>query len=670
MVGKNGYFDLTSGFFTVRTYWSETYEVSTNASIVQIDSVHIKTSYLGTEYPSGYIKVNGANVVTFDAGAGTHSFYVGTANTWASVGGKPAAPWKSGSIAHGADGKKSIAIEVSISGTGMGSGWSVSGSKTVALTDIPRASTPSLSAANPYAGDTVTVYTNRKVSSYTHDITYTFGTASGTIGTNVGASTQWAIPISLAKAITGTSGTLKIRTVTKSGSTTLGTVDVEVTLRIPDNDTTKPIISSVTLAEVSGPFSGVYVQGRSAIKVTTAASSNYSSIAKYQVTVLGKTYTGSSITTAVLDITGSVSVKVTVTDARGFSRSTTKSVVFYPYASPSVAPASGQSSVICKRCTADGTVSVSGTYLKIVAARKYSSVNGNNKCILRYRWKSSGNWSSWVTLLSRTAASNEVSTVIPNVVSSTVTSYTIEIGVLDDVGTSKSVKYSIGTAGAVWHAAEGGEALGIGGYAQRKGVDVFWPMHMNGNRISGFIDMGQYTGSVNTIGDGGLQINSVVWITPNTLDLPYSGAGVYGFCETWAASSGIIMQRLTYFRGMSCSRMYFNAQWYEWYWTNPPMVLGEEYLTVDRLNGQQVYTQLIEFGALPNNTVKKLEHGIANISSVVDYSLFAYSGGSSNLVGHGNVTSILATATYIQVATNYNLSGVKARAVLRYTKTS
>ena len=487
--GKKSYFDLKSGFFTVRTNWSETYDIASNTSVVQVDSLQIQTSYLGNEYPSGYIKINGATVVTFDGYRGTHSFYVGSAGTWVALGGNPAAPWKSGNIAHNTDGKKSITIEVSLSGTRMGSGWSVSGSDTVDLTPIPRASTPTLSVASPYAGDTVTLYTNRKVSTYTHDITYTFGTAKGTIGTDVGASMEWEIPISLAKAITGSSGTLKITTVTKNGKSTLGTVDVNVTLRIPDNDTTKPVINSVVLTpehDLPEKFSGVYVQGRSAIKSQVDAVGEYSDIAEYNLNALGKTYTGNPATTNVLSISGGVSVKSTVTDKRGYARSVTNEVLYYPYSAPSVAPTDGRSQVVCKRCKEDGTIDISGLYLKIDAGKKFSIVNGLNQCELRYRYATAGGaFSNWITLLEKGSADDSVSVVLAGVVDSAVTSYTIEIGVVDDIGSENSVTFPIGTASAVWHAAEGGEALGIGGYAQRKGVDCFWDLFMNEKKLGG-----------------------------------------------------------------------------------------------------------------------------------------------------------------------------------------
>lgn len=489
MTGKSGYFDLTSGFFTVRTYWSETYEIDTNASVVQVDKLQVKTSYLGNEYPSGSIKIDGHTAVTFDGYRGTHSFYVGSAGTWVNVGGSPAAPWKISGIVHEADGTKSVTIAVSLSGTGMGSGWSVSGSKTVDLTAIPRASVPTLSAASPNVGDTVTLNTNRKVGSYTHDITYSVAGRSGSIGTNVGESVEWTIPMSLAGAIAGVSDTLTIHTVTRNNGTQIGSSDISVTLRVPENDTTKPAINSVILApqhELPAKFSGVYVQGRSAVKAQVDATGNYSAIEEYSLYALGNTYTGNPAVTNALSITGAVTVKSTVTDKRGFTRSVTNEVLYYPYTPPSAAPPDGQSQITCKRCRADGSIDTGGTYLKIEAGKKFSPVNGINQCELRYRYAAAGgNFSPWVTLLEKGSASNSIQTVLGGVVDSVVTAYTVEIGVVDDIGSEKSVTFPIGTAGAVWHAAEGGNALGIGGYAQRDGVDCQWNVHMNGKKLTG-----------------------------------------------------------------------------------------------------------------------------------------------------------------------------------------
>jgi len=40
-------------------------------------------------------------------------------------------------------------------------------------------------------------------------------------------------------------------------------------------------------------------------------------------------------------------------------------------------------------------------------------------------------------------------------------------------------------------------------------------------------------------------------------------------------------------------------------WINPPLILDEEYRTSERWNGKVVYAKLVDFGALPNTTVKR-----------------------------------------------------------------
>lgn len=96
---------------------------------------------------------------------------------------------------------------------GLHGDFSLSGS--LALTTIPRASTPSVSGTT--IGSTMTITTNRASSSFTHTLTYSIGSYSGTIATGVGASTTWTIPATLANAIpNNTSGTLSISCTTYS----------------------------------------------------------------------------------------------------------------------------------------------------------------------------------------------------------------------------------------------------------------------------------------------------------------------------------------------------------------------------------------------------------------------------------------------------------------------
>lgn len=96
----------------------------------------------------------------------------------------------------------------------------VSGTHT--LTTIPRASSVSATAVN--LGSATTVSISRASSSFTHTLTYSFGSATGTIATKTSStSVSWTPPLSLANQIpSATSGTCTITCTTYNGSTSIG----------------------------------------------------------------------------------------------------------------------------------------------------------------------------------------------------------------------------------------------------------------------------------------------------------------------------------------------------------------------------------------------------------------------------------------------------------------
>lgn len=117
----------------------------------------------------------------------------------------------------------------------------------VTLPAIPRASEPTVSASSVTMLDTVTITTNRLSSSFTHDLTYKFNGYEGTIATGVGASYKWTVPDLVSKISGKKSGTCTIYCKTKSGSTTVGTESVSLTLKIPAKSTPSASASSVQM---------------------------------------------------------------------------------------------------------------------------------------------------------------------------------------------------------------------------------------------------------------------------------------------------------------------------------------------------------------------------------------------------------------------------------------
>ena len=239
-------------------------------------------------------------------------------------------------IAHNADGSKTLATSARITHDQFSSS---SQGYSQALTTIPRATTPTVSATSVNMGSDITISMPRASSSFDHTLTYKFGSATGTIGSDLGTSKAWTVPMSLASQIpNGTSGTCTITCKTYNGSTLIGTKTVSFTARVPSS--VVPSISAQTISEaVSGLAAkfGAYVQNKSKLKVAITASGSYSStISSYKTTIAGKSYTGNSITSGVLTSSGTVTVSTTVTDSRGRTATKSTNVTVLAYTAPKI----------------------------------------------------------------------------------------------------------------------------------------------------------------------------------------------------------------------------------------------------------------------------------------------------------------------------------------------
>ena len=239
-------------------------------------------------------------------------------------------------IAHNADGTKTLATSARITHDQFSSS---NQSYPQTLTTIPRATTPTLSASSVNMGADITISMPRASGSFDHTLTYKFGSATGTIGSDLATSKEWTVPLTLASQIpNGTSGTCTITCKTYNGSTLIGTKTVSFTAKVPSS--VVPSISALTVSEaVSGLNSqfGAYVQNKSKLKVVITAAGSYSStISSYKTTIAGKSYTGSSVTSGVITSSGSVTISTTVTDSRGRTATKSTTVTVQAYTAPKI----------------------------------------------------------------------------------------------------------------------------------------------------------------------------------------------------------------------------------------------------------------------------------------------------------------------------------------------
>lgn len=246
-----------------------------------------------------------------------------------------------------------------------------------ATTTIPRATTPTLAVTSAKMGDTLVISLPRASDTFTHKLTYSFATTSGTIGTDIATSKNWTIPKDLANSIpSATSGTLMISCATYNGETLIGSKSVSLTLNISDD--MLPTITSITTSEDGAVHLGVYVQNYSKIKIDIVSSGSYgSTIKSISTTFDGVTYTGASVTSGIQYISGEKQISVTVTDSRGKTATSTVSVTILTYKPPKI------SAFIVARCDAEGNAKDDGMYAKISYAYSTTALGNQNQISLK-----------------------------------------------------------------------------------------------------------------------------------------------------------------------------------------------------------------------------------------------------------------------------------------------
>lgn len=367
-------------------------------------------------------------------------------------------------VAHKGDGSGTVKVSTWMD-TDISAGI-IEKSESVTLTTIPRASTLT-SASNRILGNACAVKWTPLSKSFRYRLEFSIGDWSYTTGaihpntTSAYTYTGYNLPIAdIAPEITGNppTGTMTVTLFTYSDSSATSQVgsgsSKTFTVTVPDNTSTKPTVS-MTLAPVSSlgtVFSSLYIQGKSKVKATLSGAGKYgATISSCRMYVQSKDY-GSPYQSGYLTTSGSVTIKGTATDSRGYQGEKSIKISVIPYSNPSLLPASDESEIICARCDDKGNLSESGTYLKIKARRSYSKVTSDgvqkNFCLIRYRYRteSTTNFTSWKELLAKTNTStNTIDTVLSGVVSSTETSYVVQVGVVDDIGESDAIQFDIPT---------------------------------------------------------------------------------------------------------------------------------------------------------------------------------------------------------------------------------
>lgn len=430
----------------------------------------------------------GGQKIAFDAGAG-YAYYLklywhdnrtnsdthfATSGAFSTMGMGYGSRYVSDSITvtHKDDGSLSGYVWMRFESPSTSGGWApgttdLATADTV-LTTIARASSFTIKAGSALLGSPVSIAIDRKSSSFTHKVAYTFsGSSSTTVSTNAATSASFTPPISLASRVpNSTTGSLTVTVTTMNGGTQIGSpVSKSVNLGVPTS--VVPTMGTPTATRVNNgvPSSwGVYVKtfSKCTVKIVSAAGAYGSTIKSYSITGGGLNATTSSATTGVLNTAGTVTFTCKITDSRGRTATKTVSITVVDYSGPSL-------SVSANRCNSSGVATAEGTYLRVTVNYSFSSVSGKNSIA-----------SKSVTcngVSNTTFGDNSPFTLAANC--SIGKTYVLTAKVTDALGKSYSASIDIRTASRILNVRKTKDGLAIGKFSEKAAFEVAWDAYFD-----------------------------------------------------------------------------------------------------------------------------------------------------------------------------------------------
>ena len=336
-------------------------------------------------------------------------------------------------------------IDISIQAAVYTSAVNVSGSGSFDLANIPRVSSPTLSASSVEFGQQITIYSNRKSSGFTHHLYCGMGGGQQIcLSTVVGDNITWTVPNEWMSYIpNSTSSYLTFTLFTFSNGVNIGYREVTCNVTVPAS--VKPTIA-LSVTEATAISWGVYVQGNSQLDIAITPTTMYgATIKSCKTTIDGKSYTAKDFTTDVLKSSGELDIVSVITDSRGRTATYNGTIEVLPYNPPTIK----NMSVV--RCNSDGTNNTKGAYAKVTYDYAFASIGGKNnlEVVAQYKTKSASAYTTHATD-NYTSASLE-GTATEVFAASTTSNYDIQIIATDAICElfSKAVPKAIASIGTI-----------------------------------------------------------------------------------------------------------------------------------------------------------------------------------------------------------------------------
>lgn len=362
-------------------------------------------------------------------------------------------------ITHNSNGSRSFTI--TLGAAVYGTSVNCKGSGTFALNTIGRASTLNVSGGTLGVAQTITA--DRKVSSFTHTLTWECGSYSGTIATK-STATSWSFTPPLELANTATQlfpAGVYFKLTTYNGSTVVGTSDQTVVMKIPTSIKPTCTVNITDPTGYSATYGG-YVQNKSKMKITVTATPAYGSpITGYSIIANGNTYSDNPATTGVITDSGTNTIIGKATDKRNRTGSATTTINVLAYNSPKI-------TFTMHRCDQDGTENMTGSYCKVTYKAVITSLSNKNSKSIKLRYKKTSDTTYTFRTINMGSYTQEGSEIFSAEDGS---SYNVQMQAIDSFETSTTTA-ELSTGFSIMHIAASGRGLAIGKISQADEFEV------------------------------------------------------------------------------------------------------------------------------------------------------------------------------------------------------
>lgn len=380
-------------------------------------------------------------------------------------------------LTHNADGTVATIPASVYCATGTDGLGTISGSTSISIPTIPRTSNATVNTSTQAIGSSITIYTNKNSSSFTHTINYYFGNLAVNIVNGVTDSYVWTLPDIMAGQIPNNlSGSGYIKVVTYSGSTYIGEVNLSFTATIPDNASYRPTstgLSSAIYGTGRDKTISKYVQNISkAVLSFTSKAYGYASISSNSITIKRQSDNGNTMviggtsgTSGTLTLSGTYIITAKTVDSRGRSASSSITITVEAYSVPLI------SSFTARR------QSVTKTNVDTVRSGSYTYMAGSNTLSVVVDRAPRGG--AFTTLNTTSGSSGTFSGTYVSTGNTETSSYNFRLTITDSFGNTATSTISVSTS-SVALSIKKDTGIGVGKVWEQGVLDVTGSVYFDG----------------------------------------------------------------------------------------------------------------------------------------------------------------------------------------------